>query len=67
MINDIAFAIDQTCHIDIRYFAIKDWIIEGDIIMVHINGAIISSDDLTKTFRLYYTFPSLPLYYGTLW
>lgn len=35
-------------HIDIYYFPIQDWKLDGSIIMVHINGILNPSDDMTK-------------------
>ena len=35
-------------HIDIRFFAIQDWMTNGDISMHHIGGVINPADDLTK-------------------
>ena len=35
-------------HIDIRFFAIQDWMDNRDISMHHINGVINPADDLTK-------------------
>ena len=48
MINDNTSPTDRTRHIDIRYFAIQDWRLEGDIIMVHIKGVLNLSDAETK-------------------
>ena len=35
-------------HIDIRFFAIQDWVQNGDISLKHISGVINPADDLTK-------------------
>ena len=35
-------------HIDIRFFAIQDWMKNKDIEMLHISGVINPADDLTK-------------------
>ena len=46
MINDNSSPADQTQHIDIRYFAIQDWRVNGSIIMVYIKGVLNPSNDL---------------------
>ena len=48
MIHDNTSPTDWTRHIDIRYFAIQDWRLNGDIIMVHIKGILNISDAETK-------------------
>jgi hypothetical protein len=40
---------DQTRHMDIKWFAIQEWIhIDKDIILIHISGDLNASDALTK-------------------
>jgi len=39
---------ERTRHIDIRFFAIQEWMQKGDIRMFHIPGVINPADDLTK-------------------
>jgi hypothetical protein len=40
---------DRTCHMDIRWFALQEWIhVDKDIIVIHIAGVINPSDALTK-------------------
>ena len=40
---------ERTRHIDIRFFAIQDWVHESkDVALAHIPGVINPSDDLTK-------------------
>jgi hypothetical protein len=40
---------DQTRHIDIRYFALQEWIhVDKDIILIHIPTILNSADALTK-------------------
>ena len=48
IINNNNLPTEQTCHLDLRYFAIQDWREAGDIIMGHISEVINPSDDLTK-------------------
>lgn len=44
MINYNTSPIDSTRHISIGYFALHDWRLEEDIIMVHIKGILNLSD-----------------------
>ena len=48
IINDNQAPTIRTRHLDIRYFSLQDWRLEGDISMVHIDGVKNMSDDLTK-------------------
>ena len=48
MINDNTAPTERTRHIDVRYFQLQDWRIDGDIIMVHIKGILNLSDAETK-------------------
>jgi hypothetical protein len=48
IINDNTSPTDRTRHMDLRFFAIKDWREAGDIVMSRIAGIINPSDDLTK-------------------
>ena len=48
MINDNTSPTDRTRNIDIQYFAIQDWRLEGDIIMIHFKGVLNLSDAETK-------------------
>ena len=48
MINDDTSPIERARHIDIRYFQLQDWRIDGDLIMVHIKGILNLSDAETK-------------------
>ena len=48
MINDNTFPTERARHIDVRYFQLQDWRIDGDIIMVHIKGILNISDAETK-------------------
>ena len=48
IINENTAPTDRTRHMAIRFFALQDWRLDGDIIMIHIPGTLNSSDDLTK-------------------
>jgi len=48
IINDNQAPTARTRHLDIRYFALQDWKLDGDIEMEHIPGIVNPSDDLTK-------------------
>ena len=48
IINDNQAPTARTRHLDIRYFALQDWKLDGDIEMIHIPGTLNPSDDLTK-------------------
>ena len=48
IINDNQAPTARTRHLDIRFFALQDWKIDGDILMEHIPGTLNPSDDLTK-------------------
>ena len=39
---------ERSRHIEIRFFAIQDWKMKGEIKMLHIPGVINPADDLTK-------------------
>ena len=41
---------ERSRHIEIRFFAIQDWKMKGEIKMLHIPGVINPADDLTKPF-----------------
>ena len=44
MINDNSSPTEQTWHINVQFFQIQDWRIEGDIIMLPIPGVLNISD-----------------------
>ena len=48
MINDNSSSTYRMRHINILYFAVQYWRIDGSIITVHIKGILNPSDDLTK-------------------
>ena len=48
IINDNTSPTERTRHMDIRFFQVQDWRLDGDIIMSHIPGVLNPSDDLTK-------------------
>ena len=48
IINNNTSPMEQTRHLDIKYYAIQDWRAAGDIIMEHIPGILNPSDDMTK-------------------
>ena len=48
IINDNTSPTERTRHMDIRFFQVQDWRLDGDIIMKHIPGILNPSDDLTK-------------------
>ena len=48
MINDNTSPTEWVRHIDICYFEIQHLKLDGSIIMIHIEGALNPSDDLTK-------------------
>ena len=48
MIDDNNSPTECTRHIDVRYFQLQDWRVDGDIIMVHIKGILNLSDAETK-------------------
>ena len=48
MINDNTSPTEKERHINIHYFVIQDWKLDGSIIMVHIKGILNPSDDLMK-------------------
>ena len=49
IINENTAPTDRTRHIDIRFFSLQDWRLDGDIIMHHILGTLNPSNDLTKS------------------
>ena len=49
MINDNSSPTERTRHIDVRFFQLQDWRIDGDIIMLHIPGILNISDAETKS------------------
>ena len=48
IINDNQAPTARTRHMDIRFFALQDWKLDGDIEMSHIPGILNPTDDLTK-------------------
>ena len=46
--NDNTAPTEQTCHMDICFFALQDWREDGDIKMIHTKGTLNSAGDLTK-------------------
>ena len=48
IINNNTSPTDRTRHLDIQYFAIKDWREDCDTIMEHIPGILNLRNDLTK-------------------
>ena len=40
---------ERTRHLDIQYFALLEWVANGDVILAHIPGTINPADVLTKT------------------
>ena len=61
---------DQTCHMDIQWFALQEWIhVDKDIIVIHISGIINPSDALTKALTWYMVETSLTHVscHGTPW
>ena len=48
IINENTAPTDRTRHMAIRFFALQDWRLDGDIIMIHIPGILNVSDNLTK-------------------
>ena len=55
MINDNSSPTERTRHIDVQFFQIQDWRIDGDIIMLRIPGVLNISDAEIKlnNFRLF--------------
>ena len=39
---------ERTRHMDIRYFALQDWVQDKTVVLEHIPGILNPSDDLTK-------------------
>ena len=48
IINHNTSPTEQTCHMDLRFFAIQDWRQKGEVTLRHISGVINPADDLTN-------------------
>ena len=49
IINNNTSPTERTRHMDIQFFCLQDWREDGDVIMKHLNGAIMPPDALTKS------------------
>ena len=48
IINDNTSPTERVRHVDIRFFQLQDWRLDGDIIMIHIRGTLNISDAKNK-------------------